>query len=117
MALTPDEQRDYQQLMRWARPAAVRAINRKHYKIKGRCNRHGINPNDLKTFLDQQHNKCAFEHCSVHETPTKKLNIDHDHKTLKIRGLLCWPHNILLGIARDNPTDLTDAITYLQLHQ
>ena len=43
----------------------------------------------------------------------KKLNIDHDHKTGRIRGLLCHQHNALLGFAAEDHDVLRNAIRYL----
>jgi len=48
------------------------------------------------------------------EFPWNKLDIDHDHETNKIRGVLCRHCNYLLGNARENPTILTKAISYLE---
>ena len=38
------------------------------------------------------------EHCAICGTPpkNKRLNIDHDHNTMRVRGLLCHIHNRLL---------------------
>jgi hypothetical protein len=45
---------------------------------------------------------------------TKKLSIDHDHKTGLIRGLLCHRCNHMLGLAQDNIELLYEAIEYLK---
>ncbi len=42
-----------------------------------------------------------------------KMNTDHDHKTGKIRGLLCWSCNLMLGNAKDNLDTLRTAVRYL----
>jgi hypothetical protein len=42
------------------------------------------------------------------------LNVDHDHKTGRVRGLLCWHcNNRLLGASRDRPEILRKAAQYL----
>lgn len=43
-----------------------------------------------------------------------RLAVDHDHKTKKIRGLLCSHCNTALGLFRDNVQYLESAINYLK---
>jgi hypothetical protein len=40
--------------------------------------------------------------------------LDHCHSTGKVRGLLCRPCNIALGLFRDRPDLLTAAARYLE---
>ncbi len=44
---------------------------------------------------------------------TKRLAVDHDHKTDDVRGLLCGPCNQMLGHARDDINFFARAIAYL----
>lgn len=43
----------------------------------------------------------------------RRLHIDHDHKTGKVRGLLCWQDNAIIGRARDDWRRLSGAGVYL----
>lgn len=43
------------------------------------------------------------------------LELDHDHKTGKFRGMLCRNCNTALGKFKDSPELLTKAIKYLDL--
>lgn len=45
---------------------------------------------------------------------TRRLHVDHDHKTGRVRGLLDWKCNTLLQHAGDNPAILRYAATYLE---
>ena len=42
--------------------------------------------------------------------------IDHDHKTNKVRGVLCHNCNTALGLVGDNIDTLSSMITYLNDH-
>jgi hypothetical protein len=43
----------------------------------------------------------------------RRLNIDHDHETGKVRGVLCHGCNIVLGLAKDNSRRLRKLAEYL----
>lgn len=44
----------------------------------------------------------------------RNLAVDHDHKTGRIRGLLCWLCNRAIGILRDNACAATRLGKYLK---
>lgn len=46
----------------------------------------------------------------------KRLSIDHDHTTGKLRALLCTRCNSMLGMAYDSPELLIAAAKYLIAH-
>lgn len=45
---------------------------------------------------------------------TEKLVVDHDHKTLVIRGILCHYCNVAIGFMKDDPDRLRKAASYLE---
>jgi hypothetical protein len=60
----------------------------------------------------EQGDKCAI--CGRAEPNGRgRWHIDHDHKTGKVRGLLCNNCNVLLGHAHEDPAILWAAIDYL----
>lgn len=62
--------------------------------------------------LDNQGGKCAI--CLLPPRGKLPLNVDHDHKTGLVRGLLCWTCNHrLLPASRDNAGRLLAASKYL----
>lgn len=46
--------------------------------------------------------------------PWRMLVVDHCHKTLKVRGLLCHECNTALGKFKDDTYRLQEAINYLK---
>lgn len=77
--------------------------------------RYGIS---LKTFEDisnAQNNVCKI--CKKKNTRDRFLQVDHDHKTGKIRSLLCSHCNNGLGCFFDNIEVMKLAIQYLQDHR
>jgi hypothetical protein len=76
-----------------------------------RVAKYGIDdPEIFKGLLEQQGNVCAI--CS-RPFGSKGSQIDHDHITGKVRGLLCISCNMSLGGFRDNIELLSKAIDYL----
>lgn len=70
---------------------------------------YSISEEDLKNLKAKQNNSCAI--CFKENT---KLCIDHDHKTNKVRGLLCTQCNTGIGFLRDDIQILNSAINYLK---
>lgn len=52
--------------------------------------------------------------CKICAEKMVKVNIDHDHETGRVRGLLCMPCNMGLGLFKDNIRRLAAAIVYLE---
>ena len=54
--------------------------------------------------------------CWICGKPPKKraLHVDHDHKTGRVRGILCWRCNRGLQHYTDEPARLRAAATYLE---
>lgn len=82
-------------------------LNRKH-NLKS-C--FGITPQQYNEMLKQQNGGCAI--CGEINKNGRRLSIDHDHETGKIRGLLCNKCNSVLGWAGDSIAALAGAIKYL----
>lgn len=82
--------------------------------------KYGVSVSNFSERLAQQDGQCVI--CSVELTASvdQKSSIracqDHDHKTDKLRDILCNGCNLMLGYAKDNPEILANAIKYLQKH-
>lgn len=67
------------------------------------------------SLLEEQNYSCAICSTPAHSIE-KRLNVDHDHKTNQVRGLLCTYCNVGLGYFRDDTNLLAEAIKYLDKH-
>ena len=68
--------------------------------------------------LEKQIGLCAI--CgsdSPRRKGSKNFAIDHNHTTMEVRGLLCHPCNVMIGLAKDNIEVLEMAIKYLKHHK
>jgi hypothetical protein len=72
---------------------------------------YGLGDGDYDRIYAHQDGRCPL--CRRATGKTRKLSVDHDHKTLIVRGLLCRPCNTLLGHARDDPQFFDRAKDYL----
>ena len=72
--------------------------------------KYGFGLSGYESMLVKQNYVCAI--CA--DPPGgKKLHIDHNHATGKVRGLLCLKCNTMLGYARDRCDVLASGINYL----
>lgn len=79
----------------------------------------GLTLEQYDTRLVAQNGVCAL--CRRPETAVlkgklKRLAVDHDHLTGKVRGLLCSQCNTSLGMFGDDPSRLRAAADYLERH-
>lgn len=71
----------------------------------------GITKEQYFKLKEKQNNKCAI----CNKSPTKqRLHLDHCHKTLKIRGLLCNNCNRGIGHLKEDIDILKKAIQYIK---
>lgn len=68
---------------------------------------YGLTKEDYLSMREAQEDLCLM--CKR----KKKLVIDHDHKTGKIRGLLCNRCNLFLGFLENDPSLIDKARAYL----
>jgi hypothetical protein len=77
---------------------------------------YGITLQEHQEMYKNQNGVCAI--CKGEgDGKWKKLCVDHDHNTGKVRQLLCRNCNMVLGQVGDNPNLLEEMIKYLQKHQ
>ena len=91
--------------------AWVKANKEKHngYRYKST---YGISLEEYKKLVEHQNGVCAICKIVKHKK-NKPLHIDHDHKSGKVRALLCNGCNISLGGVKENLQTLKNMIRYL----
>lgn len=72
---------------------------------------YNLTEDDYNNLLEAQQFRCKI--CGKPWT-FGTLHVDHDHKTGKVRGLLCGLCNSMLGFADDNPDILLKALQYIR---
>lgn len=98
-----------------------KSLSISHIKYPGKNNfdrllqrKYGISEEKYLAMLQGQNNECAICHRSetlkLKKGTARRLCIDHDHKTGKVRGLLCWKCNTDLGIWESRNTDCIEYI-------
>jgi hypothetical protein len=75
---------------------------------------YGLKPADYDAMLAAQGGACAICGEPGKTWADRNLNVDHDHETNKVRGLLCGRCNCMLGYARDRTDVLERGAAYLR---
>lgn len=84
------------------------------FELRCRLKKHGIQLEHYYKMLAAQDNKCAV--CKSIDPKRKNAKgffIDHDHKTGRVRGLLCHRCNLAAGWMEDNLSIIDDLKQYL----
>tara|TARA_Y100000593_G_scaffold82188_1_gene154229 strand:+ start:1282 stop:1977 length:696 start_codon:yes stop_codon:yes gene_type:complete len=94
--------------------------NIEHYQNKTMLRTYGITLEKYNKMLLEQNGCCAI--CKKHADEVKNkrmilpLFIDHDHKTNKVRALLCLHCNSAIGFLREDVNVAEKVIKYLKEH-
>ena len=72
--------------------------------------KYGITLDDYDRMLKKQHGGCAI--CG-RKAKNRRLDVDHSHRTGKVRGILCHRCNRGLSWYNDSPALLRSAAKYL----
>ena len=84
--------KEYNKLYYFENKERVYVRKKEYYNTKGRKlhleKKYGMTIEQYNQLLIDQDYRCSI--CKIHQNESKKqFNVDHDHKTGKIRGLLC----------------------------
>lgn len=106
------------------RQAYCRECKRKHDRERRRSReyrqnehlraKYGITLDDFRAMADAQGHRCAV--CGTDKPGGRSgvWNVDHDHETGEIRGLLCWDCNAGIGKLGDTLAGVMRAADYLR---
>jgi hypothetical protein len=99
------------------RAAVLERMYKYHQTPEGKMNtrkqqvaQYGITIEEYNRLFKLQNGKCAI--CNV--TQEKSLDVDHCHKSNKVRGLLCRKCNLGIGFMQDSPDICKKASEYLR---
>jgi hypothetical protein len=73
---------------------------------------YGITTEEYNALFEEQRGLCKL--CNNKERGTRRLSVDHDHATGRVRGLLCVRCNSALGTLGDNVEGLERALAYVR---
>ncbi len=80
------------------------------------CSGKPFNYEDYLQLFKEQAGRCANKNCRIPQSELKSsFHVDHDHKTGRVRGLLCKNCNWALGTIKDSLSKLEGLIAYLKL--
>ena len=88
--------------------------NNPDIRLNQRMRRFGITAQDYKNMIEKQDYKCAICGSEIGDSLGNRLYVDHNHKTGKVRGLLCSECNFGIGKFKDNISILKKAVKYLE---
>lgn len=94
--------------------------NTDRYIDTGLRNTYGITRDDFEAMLNTQGGVCAIckqEETSMFRGKRRRLSVDHNHITGKVRALLCCHCNSIVGRSFENVDILYAAIAYITDHQ
>lgn len=86
------------------------------WKRTNELKKYGMTREDWNGLFEKQNGKCAI--CLKHQSELKqRLVVDHEHKSGKVRALLCHACNLTLGNSYEDASILQRCIAYLQFHR
>lgn len=91
-------------------------LDSEYHQKRIRKARYGIDEEFFQKSLEQQNHACFI--CKIpfdfKVKISKRPYVDHDHKSGKVRGLLCHNCNLVIGFSQENIFNLQNAIYYLE---
>lgn len=108
VANNPEKSREKKRL--WVENNAERLKeNNRNWVLKSK---YGLTREDYDAMIAAQHGRCAI--CRSDNPGATVWNVDHCHRTGRVRGILCGSCNRALGLFNDDPQACRAAALYLE---
>ena len=105
-----------ERICRKSREANSKPLNKYKRYVFERLKLYGLTEQDMRDMMDNQRGCCAICKNSLDSGKKQIPQVDHCHRTGKVRGLLCDICNVGLGHFKDNPLLLEEAKQYVTRH-
>lgn len=83
------------------------------YWLKTQLKSYGLTIAEYRAMVERQNGVCAICHGATVDRRKQRLEIDHDHTTGRVRGLLCSACNVAIGLLRERQDICVAAARYL----
>lgn len=87
--------------------------NREHLREYGRAKNYGMDPGEYARMMTEQNGQCLTCDSDGKTGRGGILHSDHNHKTGRMRGLLCSDCNRAIGLMKDDPEIVQRILIYL----
>lgn len=88
-----------------------------NYPVGRRRDELGLSVADVAALIARQGGACAVCGDELDRAPgSRRTHLDHDHSTMRVRGVLCLNCNIAIGRLKDSPRRARLAADYLERH-
>lgn len=111
--LIRDRDKIYERQNKWREKNAGR--QKKYWKNRHLQKTYGITLEQKESIIKAQDSCCPI--CGKNIVNDKTSHVDHDHKTGKLRGVLCMSCNAGMGLLGDSELILNNAIRYLRRYR
>lgn len=113
-ATDPEYAQRKRDIARRSRDADPTGRRKKGYDLKGA---YGITIDQYEALAESQNHLCAICGASTQSERNRRLHldVDHDHDSKIVRGLLCNACNLGIGKFNDDPVMLEKAARYLRI--
>ena len=109
-----EAQRKYRQSAKYKASRHCAQMKANHYQKYWIRRKYGLSEEAYEAMFREQNGRCAI--CDSVNLNGRRLSVDHNHRTRKVRALLCDACNVLIARAKESILILYKAADYLEKH-